>query len=231
MNKISEQAQIAKTAIIHENVVVEEGVIIHDYVVLYPGSIIRKGAELYDHVVVGKIPTSPGSTAKIYGKEYGDTEIGEYCILCPGAVIYTDTVIKNNTLIGDNCSIREKCRIGAYDIISRNATVNYETTVGDHTRIMDNAHITGNMVIGNHCFISVMVSSTNDNSMARDEGAAEKLAGPIVEDYATIGASASLLPGVRIGYNSIVGAAALVTKDVPANKVVMGVPAKVVRDV
>lgn len=228
---ISKKANVASTAVIHEGVVVEEDVIIHDYVVLYPGTVIRRGTEIYDHVVVGKMPTSPGSTARKYEKAYGRTEIGENCILCPGAVIYTDTIIKNNTLIGDNCSIREKCIIGAYDIISRNVTVNYETTIGDHTRVMDNAHITGNMTIGNHCFISVMVSSTNDNTMARSDAAVENLAGPIVEDYATIGASASLLPGVRVGYNAIVGAAALVTKDVPANKVVMGVPAKVVRDV
>ena len=55
--------------------------------------------------------------------------------------------------------------------------------------------------------------------------------GPIVEDYVTIGAGASLLPGVIVGENSIVGASALVTKNVPSGKVVMGVPAKVVRDV
>ncbi len=231
MKQISNNSIISSTAILHDDVIVEDNVVIHDFVVLYPGTIIRNGTEIYDHVVIGKKPTSPGSTAKQYSKEYDLTEIMENCIICPGAVIYTGTIIKNNTLIGDNCSIREKCNIGAYDIISRNVTVNYETVIGDHTRVMDNAHITGNMIIGNHCFISVMVSSTNDNSMARDELAATKLAGPIVEDYATIGAGATLLPGVRIGFNSIVGASALVTKDVPPNKVVMGVPAKVVRDV
>ena len=75
------------------------------------------------------------------------------------------------------------------------------------------------------------VASTNDNTMGRNEDAAEHLSGPVVEDYATIGAGAGLLPGVVVGKNSIVGAGALVTKDVPADKVVMGVPAKVVRDV
>ena len=67
--------------------------------------------------------------------------------------------------------------------------------------------------------------------MGRDSDATDHLAGPVVEDYVTIGAGASLLPGVVIGENSVVGASALVTKDVPAGKVVMGIPAKVVRDV
>jgi acetyltransferase-like isoleucine patch superfamily enzyme len=157
--------------------------------------------------------------------------IGEHSILCPGVTIYTNTEIGHNTLLGDSCSIREQCKIGDYDIISRNVSVNYETVIGSHTKIMDNSHITGNMTIGDHVFISVMVSSTNDNSMGRDANAVENIAGPVVDDYVTIGASAALLPGVHIGKNAIVGASALVTKDVPENKVVMGVPAKVVRDV
>ena len=67
--------------------------------------------------------------------------------------------------------------------------------------------------------------------MGRDSDAVEHLSGPIVEDRVTIGAGACLLPGVTIGENSIVGASALVTKDVPSNMVVMVVPAKVIRRV
>ena len=110
-------------------------------------------------------------------------------------------------------------------------SVNYETEIGDYTKIMDNSHITGSMKIGNHVFISVLVSSTNDNSMGRSEDAVDNLYGPTVEDYVTIGTGANLLPGVKIGKNSVVCAGSVVTKNVPPNKVVMGIPAKVVRDV
>lgn len=234
---ISEKAQISnlaiipETVVVHENVVIEENVILHDNVVVYPGTIIKNGAEIYDNCVIGKLPTTPGSTAREYSSEYEKTVIGENTILCPSVVIYTGTVIGHNTLLGDNCSIREKCIVGDYCIISRNVSVNYETEIGDYTKIMDNSHITGNMKIGSHVFISVLVASTNDNSMGRDNNATENLSGPIVEDYVTIGAGASLLPGVVIGENSIVGASALVTKNVPAGKVVMGIPAKIVRNV
>lgn len=228
---ISNSANVADTVVLYNDVTIEDGVIIHDFVVIYPGTVIKTGVEIYDHCTVGKIPTSPGSTARKYDDKYGKTVIGDNCILCPGAVIYTGTEIGHNNLLGDNCSVRENCEIGDYDIISRNVTVNYETKIGSHTKIMDNSHITGDMIIGDHVFISVMVSSTNDNSMGRDADATEKLAGPIIEDYVTVGASAVLLPGVKIGYNSIVGAGAVVTKDVPANKVVMGVPARVIREV
>ena len=228
---IGENTSIPETVRIYENVVIGRDVVIHDYAVLYPGVRIGNGVEIYDHCVIGKLPTSSGSTARTYGEEYGETKIGDNSILCPGAIIYAGTEIGCHTLLGDHCSVREKCTIGEFCIISRNVTVNYETEIGHHTKIMDNSHITGNMKIGNHVFISVLVSSTNDNSMGRMENATEHLAGPVVEDYVTIGAGANLLPGVVIGENSIVGAGALVTKDVPANRVVMGVPAQVVREV
>ena len=96
---------------------------------------------------------------------------------------------------------------------------------------MDNTHITGNMKIGNHVFISVLVSTTNDNTMGREEYNEDHVCGPTIKDNVTVGAAANILPGIIIGNNAIVGASALVTKNVPDNKVVMGIPAKVIRDV
>ena len=73
---------------------------------------------------------------------------------------------------------------------------------------MDNTHITGNMVIGNNVFISVLVATTNDNTMGREEYNEDHVIGATIGDRVTIGAAANILPGVNIG-----------------------VPARVVRDV
>lgn len=108
-------------------------------------------------------------------------------------------------LLGYNCSVREGYTIGEYCIISRNVTINYDTRISSHTTMMDNSHITGCMEIGNYVFISVLVSSTNDTTMGRDKNAVECLAGPAVENYATIGAGACLLPSIRVGQNAIIG--------------------------
>ena len=231
MKRISKKAKIADTAIIYDDVEIEEEVIIHDYVVIYPNTKVGKGCEIYDHCVLGKLPTSPGITSRKLKAEYSQLLIGENSILCPGVVLYTGSRIGNNNLLGDFCSIREECKIGNNCIISRNVSVNYNTVIGDDTKIMDNTHITGNMKIGSHVFISVLVATTNDNTMGRTEYNEDHVQGATIGDYVTVGAAANILPGVDIGQNAIIGAGALVTKDVPENKVVMGVPARIVRDV
>lgn len=228
---ISKSANISSTAVIHENVEIGEGVVIHDYVVVYPNTIINAGTEIYDHCVLGKLPTSPGNTSRKLKTQYNPLVVGENCILCPGVVLYAGTKLGSENLLGDYCSIREDCIIGDNCIISRNVSVNYNTEIGNDTKIMDNTHITGNMKIGNHVFISVLVATTNDNTMGREEYDPHHVYGATIEDYVTIGAAANILPHVTIGENSIVGAGAVVTRDVPANKIVMGIPAKIVNDV
>lgn len=231
MCQIGKNTKIAKTAIIHKNVLIEDEVIIHDYVVIYPGTVVKRGTEIFDHCVLGKLPTSPGITSRVLKTEYDYLVVGEYCVLCTGVVLYAGTTIGHNNLLGDFCSIREDCKIGNNCIISRNVSVNYNTEIGNYTKIMDNTHITGNMKIGNHVFISVLVATTNDNTMGREEYNSEHVFGATIEDDVTIGAAANILPHVTIGKNAIVGAGAVVTKNIPPNKVVMGIPAKIIKDV
>jgi acetyltransferase-like isoleucine patch superfamily enzyme len=138
--------------------------------------------------------------------------------------------IGEGTLVGDNASIREQCRIGKYCLISRNVTINYNTIIGDFTKVFENTVITGNMVIGSRVFIGALVATTNDNNLGRRGYDESFIAGPIIEDNVGIGSGANILPGVRLGAGCMVGAGAVVTKDVPPKTLVMGIPARVVRD-
>lgn len=230
MIKISDSAIIANTAIIHDDVVIGDNVIIHDYAVVYPHTIINNNVEIYDHCVLGKIPTSPGSVSRVFKDNYSLLEIGEFSILCPSVVLYTGTKIGSHTLLGDYCSIREECEVGDYCIISRNVSVNYNTKIGNKVKIMDNSHITGDMIIEDNVFISVLVSSTNDNTMGREEYNEDHVKGPHIKKGVTIGAGAILLPQVTVGENSLVGAGSIVTKNIPDNQVWFGSPAKFIKN-
>lgn len=231
MKNISLNADISKTTIIHDNVIIEDDVVIHDYVVIYPYTIIKKGVEIFDHCVIGKVPKAPGCTSREISSEFEELIIGENTILSPGCIVYSGTKIGKNTLLGDYCSIRENCIVGDYCIISRNVSVNYNTKIGNRTKIMDNSHITGDAIIEEDVFISVLVSTTNDNTMGREAYNVDHVRGPWIKKGCTIGAGANILPNVIIGENCIIGASSLVTKNVEDRKVVMGVPAKVIRDV
>jgi acetyltransferase-like isoleucine patch superfamily enzyme len=96
---------------------------------------------------------------------------------------------------------------------------------------MDLTHITGNCHIGDNVFISIHVSTVNDNVVVDREYVEERIQGPTIENNVSIGAGAILLPSVRIGEGSFVGAGALVTRDVPPHVLVLGIPAKIIKNI
>ena len=94
---------------------------------------------------------------------------------------------------------------------------------------MTNTHITGNSVIGRNVVIGVGVNSVNDNSFGSEGYDGNAILGQRIEDNVKIGAGVTLLPNVKIGTNSIVGAGSVVTRDIDSNTLAMGIPARRVR--
>jgi acetyltransferase-like isoleucine patch superfamily enzyme len=226
---IGENVSICEFCVIRNNVKIGNNVIIHPHVVIEPNVTIGDGVEIFPGTYIGKTPKGAGATARPI--EFNpQVLIGDNCAIGPNAVIFYDVIIGNNTLIGDGCSLREQVRVGDYCLLSRYVTVNYNVRIGNHTRIMDLTHITGNCEIGDHVFISTLVSSTNDNLVVDRVYEEERILGPQIHDRATIGASACLLPRTVIGEGAFVAVNAVVTKSVAPYDVVMGVPAKVIRN-
>jgi acetyltransferase-like isoleucine patch superfamily enzyme len=116
-------------------------------------------------------------------------------------------------------------------VIGRGSLVENDTTIGARTRIQANAYITAYCTLEEDVFIAPGVVTTNDNYMGRTEKRLDLLRGPTIRRGARIGGGAILLPGIEIGEEAFVGAGAVVLENVPARAVVVGNPARRIRDV
>jgi len=130
------------------------------------------------------------------------------------------------------CKIGDGSKIGTFVEIQRGATIGENCKISSHTFICEGVHIEDNCFIGhNVTFINDKYPrSTNpDGSMQTD--ADWKCVPTYIRKGVSIGSSATILCGVTIGENAIIGAGAVVTKDVPANSVAAGVPARILRKI
>jgi acetyltransferase-like isoleucine patch superfamily enzyme len=201
-----------------------------DNVVIYPGTVIGDGCRIADNAVVGKQPTlSARSTAR--REELPPLELGAGTVVSTGAVVFAGTKIGARVIVGDQACVRERCVIGDDVVVGRGSLVENDTTVGALTRIQADAYITAYSTLEDNVFIAPCVVTTNDNYMGRTEKRHELTRGPTIRRGARVGGGAILLPGVEIGEEAFVGAGAVVLEDVAPRTVVVGNPARVIRDV
>jgi acetyltransferase-like isoleucine patch superfamily enzyme len=201
-----------------------------DNVVIYPGTVIGDGCRIADNTVVGKQPTlSPRSTAK--REELPPLDIGPGTVISTGAVVFAGTRIGARVIVGDQACVRERCVIGDDVVIGRGSLVENDTTVGALTKIQANAYITAYSTLEDNVFIAPCVVTTNDNYMGRTEKRHALMRGATIRRGARVGGGAVLLPGIEIGEDAFVGAGAVVLGDVPPRTVVVGNPARALREV
>ena len=130
------------------------------------------------------------------------------------------------------CTIGDNTKVGTFVEIQKNATVGKNCKISTHTFICEGVHIEDDVFIGhNVTFINDKVPrATNGNGGLQTE-ADWKVVETFIKKGASIGSSATILCGVTVGENAMVGAGAVVTKDVPPNSIVAGVPAKVIKKI
>jgi len=203
---------------------------VHPTAAVHAGTVLGEGVRVLEYAVVGKQPVlSPRSTAK--RDPQPPATIGDGVIISTGAIVFAGTVIGARTIVGDQSCVRERCEIGEDVVIGRGSLVENDTTVGARTKIQADAYVTAYSTLEEDVFIAPCVVTTNDNFMGRTERRHELMAGPTIRRGARIGGGAVLCPGIEIGEDAFVGAGAVVTKDVAARTVVIGNPARAIRNV
>ncbi len=153
--------------------------------------------------------------------------IGEDAVFLSNSIVYDGVKIGRGLIIGHNSVIREENVIGDNFRLWSNSVVDYGCKIGSNVKIHCNCYIAQFTTIEDGVFIAPGAITTNDKYPG-SEDAEKRLEGPTIRKGAQVGAGVVILPGVTIGANSIIGAGSVVTKDVPADSVAYGNPARVV---
>jgi UDP-2-acetamido-3-amino-2,3-dideoxy-glucuronate N-acetyltransferase len=198
-------------------------------VVIHSGTLLGHGVRIQDGVILGKpLALGPRSTASVEAPP--PTHVGDAATVCAGAVVVAGAQIGAGAVVGDQAQVRERAVIGEGSVIGRGCAVDNDVTVGARVRVQTGCYLTAHSVVEDDVFVAPGVTLTNDDTMGR-HGPDHKLRGATLRRACRVGGGAVLTPGVEVGEEAFVAAGAVVTRDVPPRSVVMGVPARVVRDV
>jgi acetyltransferase-like isoleucine patch superfamily enzyme len=156
--------------------------------------------------------------------------VNEFCSIAPDVKLGKGVKLsKFINLYG--CTIGDDTKIGAFVEIQKNATVGRQCKISSHTFVCEGVTIEDNVFIGHGVmFINDIYPRATANGQLQTE-ADWKVESTVIKAGASIGTGATILANVTIGENAIVGAGSVVTKDVPANTIVAGNPAKVFRKI
>jgi acetyltransferase-like isoleucine patch superfamily enzyme len=198
--------------------------------IVLPGTVVGDGCRILDYAVVGKQPVlSPRSTAAV--EELPPLVLGPGTVVSTGAIVFAGTTVGERVIVGDQACVRERCTIGDDVVVGRGSLVENDTEVGARTKIQADAYVTAYSLLEEDVFIAPCVVTANDNFMGRTEKRHALRRGPTVRRGARIGAAAVLLPGIEVGAEAFVGAGAVVIRDVAPRAVMVGNPARQIREV
>jgi acetyltransferase-like isoleucine patch superfamily enzyme len=188
---------------------------------LYDNVALGAGFTIEDFCIIGAPPR---------GRNGGElpTTIGDTAVIRSHTVIYAGNIIGRNFQTGNKVNIRESNRIGNNVSVGTLSVIEHHVEIADNVRIHTQAFVPEFSVLEEGCWIGPNVVLTNAK-YPLSPGVKEQLAGPIIRKGAKIGANATILPGVVIGENALVGAGSVVVKSVPPRAVVVGNPARVIR--
>lgn len=229
--KLGDQVVLGYNCIIEEDVVIGKNVTIGHNVIIYKGSQIGEGCQIHDNVVIGKKPMRAARSILKEQKDFPPTIIGDKCTIGTNAIIYTDAKLDDEVFVADLATIREKVTIGRQTIIGRGVAVENECSVGAYCKIETNAYITAFSTIEDYVFVAPGVVTSNDNYMGRTEKRFSAFKGCTIRRGGRVGANATLLPGLIVEEDGVIGAGSVATKLVASKKIVAGNPAKMLRDV
>jgi UDP-2-acetamido-3-amino-2,3-dideoxy-glucuronate N-acetyltransferase len=222
-------AERAPGLVLEDGVRIGEDVSFGPHVTVQAGTVVGDGCVIEAGVLLGKRPRL--ATTSSAPRDEPDPLVLEHAVtVCAGAIVFAGARIGTGAIVGDQSYIRERARIGAGSVIGRGSTVDNDVEVGERVRVQTNVYLTAGTVVEDDVFVGPGATTSNDDTMSR-HAPGEPLRGALLRRACRVGAGAVLVPGVEVGEEAFVAAGAVVTRDVAPRAVVMGVPARAVREV
>ncbi|MHC4512618.1 MAG: acyltransferase [Planctomycetota bacterium] len=189
--------------------------------VIHPGVLLPDEVRIEDFVIVGK-PARAGIEK--------DTTIGDGCYLRSHTVIYSGNHIGAGFQTGHGALMRDDNEVGDNCSLGSGSVIEFAVRLGDRVRIHSQAFIPEYTVIEDDAWIgpNVVITNVAFPSSTRSK---ESLAGVTIKRGAKIGANSTILPGLVIGEDALIGAGTVVTADVPERSVVVGNPGVVKKSI
>ena len=214
---LSPTASVGRDVVFGANVVVHDGVVLGDGVVVQDAAILGKPPRLSSRSQAARTPLQP-------------LEVEAGAVVCAQAILFAGAHVGRDSIVGDQAVVRERARVGVDTVVGRGTLIDNDVVVGDRVRLQSNVYLTAQSVVEDEVFVGPCAMTTNDHTMSR-HAPGEPLSGAVLRRACRIGGAAVLVPGVEVGEEAFVAAGAVVTNDVTPRAVVMGVPARQVRQV
>ncbi len=217
-------ARIHPAAAIEDGAVLGAGCAVGAGAVIRAGTVVGEGVVIEEGALLGKPPRLAAHSAA-GGSVAEPLVVGAGAAICAGAVVFAGATLEEGVIVGDQAYVRERCQVGAGSVIGRGSGLDNDVVLGARVSIQTMVYVTAHTVAEDDVFLAPGVVTTNDHSMTRHPRG-EPIRGPVLRRACRVGGAAVLLPGVEVGEEAFVAAGAVVTRDVPARALVMGVPAR-----
>jgi acetyltransferase-like isoleucine patch superfamily enzyme len=215
--------------VLDDDVVLPHDIEIGASVVIHPGVELGAGVRIQDAAIVGK-PVVLSRTSSASVGAASPTVIGDGVTIAAQAVVVAGATLGAGAFIGDQSHVRERARIGADAAVGRGSAVDNDVAIGERVRMQTGCYITAFSTVEDDVFIGPGVFTYNDNTMGRHAKGVGIL-GVVLRRACRVGGGARILPGVEVGEEAFVATGSVVTRNVPKRTLVMGVPARRVRDI
>jgi len=199
--------------------------------ILHAGTTVGANVRIDDGAIIGKQPMRAANSAVTKEQQLDPARIGDNCIIGSHVIVYAGAVVGEKVLIADLSTVRENVTIGDFTIIGRGVAVENFCKIGKYCKLETNVYLTAYSELEDRVFMAPCVATSNDNFVGRTKERFKHFKGVVVKRGGRIGLNATILPGKVVEEDALVAAGAVLTKNAPARKIMLGSPAKELKSV